>query len=413
MSDESKAPKKTKTIGDFFGVDVDGVRKACELGMNPTVAYMVLACFSDGTNRYTPASVQAIEKYTGISRKHATKAINALVDAKLIGLVPRDSTRPYYEIFGAPPAPPPPRAYGYRKAKLAPAEQVAFESVCKGLLPIDNHARAAARRAVKKGWLIENDDGFAVREAPPPPPPPDRTMVWLPNELVKGIGGATPPIQRVCETSDPLVLRILVDLYRLQTLTSDGGIDREVLYLPFESECLGKVEQFNVWAFAPENEIRCNEELSKHSSNTQPRHHWDCIELLESIGLIRWYGQLFAAPDGALLHPLGSLFPDKEKLRENDASWPEFQIGMAAREAGEALARHVPKKAPRGLWVIPVLSHIAKPTMVGIARLRYRPKISDTAKWYGTLMGKKEGWIKGFGEVTQMALSMNKKAANA
>ena len=410
MANESKAPKKTKTIGGFFGVDLDGVGKACELGMNPAVAYMVLACFSDGTNRHTKASVKSVTKYTGISEKYAKQAIAALIDARLVGLMPGDSTRPNYEIFGAPPAPPPPRTYGYRKAKLAPGEQESFESVGKGLVPLNNHATAAARRAVKKGWLVENADGFAVREAPPPPPPPDRKMVWLPNELVKGIGSATPPIRSVCETSDPLVLRMLVDLYRLQTLASDGGIDRDALYMPFNSECLGTIHQYNVWAFVPDSDRQCSGELGKLY---WPRKVWDCITPLENIKLIQWYGQLFAAPDGALLHPLGPLYPDKEKHRENDASWPEFQIGMAARKAGHALARHVPKEAPKGSWIIPVLSHIANPTMIGIARLRYRPRISDTAKWYGTLKGKQEGWLKDFGEVSQMALGMEKKAAIA
>ena len=412
MASESKAPKKSKTIGEFFGVDLDGVAKACELGMNPAAAYMVLACFSDKTNRFTPASVKAVTEYTGISRKYAKQAIDALIDARLVGLVPRDSTRPNYEIFGAPQAPPPAqmRAYGYRAEKLGPMEQVAFDDIAAGLPPANKYARSAAMRAVTKGWLIKTDDGLAVREAPPPPPPPDRKMVWLPNALVKGISGATPPIQSVCETSDPLVLRMLVDLYRLQTLTSDGGIDRDILYLPFNSECLGTIHQYNVWAFVPDSDRQCSGELGKLY---WPRKVWDCITPLENIKLIQWYGQLFAAPDGALLNPLGPLYPDKEKYRENDASWPEFQVGTAARGAGVALARHVPKKAPEGSWIIPVLSHIAKPTVVGIARLRYRPRVSDTAKWYGTLKGKQEGWLKDFGEAAQMALGMEKKAAKA
>ena len=419
MSSESKAPKKSKGMGEFFGVDLDGVWKACELGMNAAVAYMVLACFSDETNRHTKASVKSVTKYTGISPKYAKQAIAALIDARLVGLMPGDSTRPNYEIFGAPPAPPPPRAYGYRKAKLAPAEQAAFESVGKGLVPLNNHATAAARRAVKKGWLVENADGFAVREAPPPPPPPDRKMVWLPNALVKGIGG-TSPIERVRQTSNALVLRMLVDLYRLQTLTSDGGIDRDVLYIPFKSECLGSIHEFNVWFFSRANPSTLRGPLIDAYSREKV---WSYIHPLEKTGLIQWSLQLFDAPDGGLLHPLGPIDDrDLDGANPSDALVIEREIGMAAKKAGRALWFELitSGKASRGLseteeldpLLVPVAAHIAKPTVVGIARLRYRPKVSDTAKWFGQLVGSREGWLKGYGEVYQRTLSVDEKAVS-
>lgn len=419
MGEESEKPRKKKTIGDFFGVDVDGVRKACELGMNPAVTYTVLACFSDGTNRYTPASVQAIEKYTGISRKHATKAINALVDAKLIGLVPRDSTRPYYEIFGAPQAPPPPqaRAYGYRREKLTTTENTAFERVVGGL-PLSGTLKAAANRAVVKGWLAANDNGFAVREPPPPPPPAERTMVWLPNELVKGIGG-TPPIERVRQTSDPLVLQMLVDLYSMQSLRSDGGIDREVLYESYKSECLGSIHEFNVWMFTIENRY-CNSASFPWYRAEKGRNIWNYIKPLEQVKLIQWCFQLFDAPDGGLMHALGPHSIDD--IKPGDAFGIEQEIGTAAKRAGQALARElyalgrlsrvVSDHELYTSWIIPIARHITKPTVLGIARLRYRPKISDTAKWYGQLVGTQDAWIQGYDGIYQRTLSPSEKASS-
>ena len=71
----------------FFAIDARIVPPLCELGMNPATAYVVLA---SGTGR-TPHSwnaadsyktfwsVHSIEKYTGISRQRARRAIDTLI----------------------------------------------------------------------------------------------------------------------------------------------------------------------------------------------------------------------------------------------------------------------------------------------------------------------------------------------
>jgi hypothetical protein len=51
------------------------------LGLNPAVAYLVLARGSGADNRTTAWSVNAIEGYTGIGRPRAKKAIDALMTA--------------------------------------------------------------------------------------------------------------------------------------------------------------------------------------------------------------------------------------------------------------------------------------------------------------------------------------------
>ena len=51
----------------FFRVDRRAWAKVCELGMNPAVAYLVLACGTGKDHRGTSWSVQAVQKYTGIA----------------------------------------------------------------------------------------------------------------------------------------------------------------------------------------------------------------------------------------------------------------------------------------------------------------------------------------------------------
>ena len=65
--------------GDFFAVDRAAWWRVVELGLNPSVAYLVLARFTNRANRVSHASVQAIEKHTSISRGRARKAIDVLL----------------------------------------------------------------------------------------------------------------------------------------------------------------------------------------------------------------------------------------------------------------------------------------------------------------------------------------------
>lgn len=50
----------------FFRIDRRTWAKACELRMNPAVAYLVLACVAGKNHRGTSWCVQAVKKYTSI-----------------------------------------------------------------------------------------------------------------------------------------------------------------------------------------------------------------------------------------------------------------------------------------------------------------------------------------------------------
>ena len=88
-------------LDGFFAVDNRTWLRVCQLGINPAVAYLVLARGSGGDNRITAWSVNAIETYTGIGRPRARKAIAIL---KSSGLIREDQggTRPRYSILAGP-----------------------------------------------------------------------------------------------------------------------------------------------------------------------------------------------------------------------------------------------------------------------------------------------------------------------
>jgi hypothetical protein len=50
------------------------------------------------------------------------------------------------------------------------------------------------------------------------------SWVWLPNALVDGVSDVDAPIERIRQTRDKLVLRLLVDMYAAQQLADHGGL---------------------------------------------------------------------------------------------------------------------------------------------------------------------------------------------
>jgi hypothetical protein len=73
MADNRKA-------AGFFVIDRGAFRCAAAGGLNSAIAYLVMARGTGPDNRTTQWSVNAIEKYTGISRPNAKKAVQDLLD---------------------------------------------------------------------------------------------------------------------------------------------------------------------------------------------------------------------------------------------------------------------------------------------------------------------------------------------
>lgn len=68
----------------FFAINRTSFLKACSVGLNEAVSYLVLARGTGKEHAKSSWSVQAIETYTGISRPRAHLAIQGLVAHDLI-----------------------------------------------------------------------------------------------------------------------------------------------------------------------------------------------------------------------------------------------------------------------------------------------------------------------------------------
>jgi hypothetical protein len=201
-------------------------------------------CYARGTgktNRDTAWSVQAIETYTGISRSRAHAGVAALIKDGLLRKL-RDGTRPKYELVpwhiipGTDPRPP-----------LSSYDQSVVDKALQGK-KITGWDKRTIADAVNQGWLADHGDGeYSV--APRLDTDPD--WIWLPNTLVTGAAGETPPIELVRQCQDVMTLRLFIDLYHAQNLRDDGGISRKITWQRYERVKIGQQGPHVVWGFEP------------------------------------------------------------------------------------------------------------------------------------------------------------------
>ena len=142
----------------FFAIYKNDFYRACNLGMNAAVAYLVLSTGTDKTNKFTSWSVNAIESYTGIGRKRAQLAIQVLLHNGLIRKLNVGTERPRYEILHFEPAIP-----KRGKRKTVESEDVPTEKRLEAekIILTDKYIVGAVRDnlAGKKVFLPNSDDG--------------------------------------------------------------------------------------------------------------------------------------------------------------------------------------------------------------------------------------------------------------
>jgi hypothetical protein len=395
----------SKGQGDFFAVDRRAWARACGLGLNAAVAYLVLARGTGADNRATTWSVQAIEKYTSVSRGRAHEALKALQRADLMQVL-REGTRPKYRLV---PAHEVPGCEGHPSPALDDVEQRLFDQLSRGESWVSDkggktwdyrNPRAVAKALVAKGRARElGGNRFA-----PIPYDPDAAArpdwIWLPNELATGAADETPPIELVRQVQDVMTLRLLVDLYHAQNLRDDGGISRGITRQAYERFEVGRQAQFTVWGFRHENgwvtwtgPALCHrrEALTKQeiASGKNPAVDYSRREgQLVDLGLVEWVPTLVEGEglEGEIIHPCGM-------ARSGSL---EDRLGWAAHEAARSMLTDRQREwaSEQKLRLAPVPRHVAGVQLVGIARLRYRPKTRKTAAWWADLQAKGESFLR-------------------
>ena len=400
-SEESVSPAKDGR-GGFFAVDRRAWHMACKFGMNAAVAYLVAARGTGRDNRTTKWSTNAIKKRTEISRSRAKAAILALEGASLLYRDPASKPdRPKYKLVPAHEVPGcegyPPKATNVEQtcvfAALGNSWQEVPESTTSGsprqrwgsLTP-----RRIATELVRLGRAEVQSDGRhfrAVRYDAEVAARPD--WIWLPNALVDGAAQEIPPVELARQTTNVLVLRLLVNLYGSHTLDEDGGIRFSHIRQEYARHKVGEQGPFVVWGFVPGNTASAfpeapfvaphfataDDAVKQEAAWTEFRNCWRQIV---DMGLIEIVAHLIEAdtPEGEIIYPVAA---DKTGLEI------ERQLRSAATAAGMALITSEQLRCANKLGVtllVPVERRRENVQVMGIARLRYRPRTRRTQAFF-------------------------------
>lgn len=319
------------TRGNFFAVERPVWELVCKHGMmNPEVAFLVLARFTGGDQQTTHASTNAIEKYTGVSRSRAREAIGAL------------------ETLGVTTPPKGPQGRPTRQIKRASGIHLSPSAKCKR----------------------------------------DADWIWLPNAFVDGAAGEIAPLELARQTGDPKVLQLLVDLYHQQNLAENGGVHWRRIRYVFEKSFIARRGALSVWAFSPKcKEVWPNTPfVQKHMTGDQDAggkdtglaHFWGRWDAIVTLGLIEEVPHLIDSDtnEGEIIHPFAV---------DNGEPF-ERELAAVAQRAAVALLTDVEveqarSRLGRSVLLAPVPAHLGNVALVGIARLRYRPRTAATAAW--------------------------------
>ena len=209
--------------------------------------------------------------------------------------------------------------------------------------------------------------------------------IWLPNALITGAVGETPPVERVRETSDVMILRLLVDLYGHAYIAEEGGVARSIVRVDYKRSLLVRRGEYAFYGFdrLPQTCFSNHEVVKPHldssRGDTMAQPFFERVRTLVTIGLLQWVPTLFDSPDGEVIYALQDPF-------SSDAA-PHLES-----IARDLLAEMRPGLDSKHDQVAAVLSHFLNPVVFDVLVPRYRQKTRVTAQGFAASKAREEYW---------------------
>lgn len=309
--------------GGFFAIGSKEFEAACDLGMNQAVSFLVMARGTGRDNSTTKWSALAVSNHTGMARRRAKDAIDALIGAGLVDVI-KEGKHPQYKLY-------------------KPA----------------------------------NDDA----------------LLWLPNELIDGAGSEIPPITKLREAGELALLQKFVELYGVQDLDGDGGLPRSIAWAHYQDrEQICPIGQFVLYGFSKEETKASSTgifaEFAGQEDESRNKGAWIVLSPLWEMGLLEkvYYMAESTSQDAELIYPVGPW--GTAQAMDDLLHWLEETGGSGF--AIEAQCHDLQGIAPK---------HIKSAAIVGLYRLRYRPKTGKTSRWLALEMTRAEALVGIVGQI--------------
>jgi hypothetical protein len=243
-----------------------------------------------------------------------------------------------------------------------------------------------ARRAVQEliaGGLVELVDGIS-RLTPQyrlPDIAEDEAPIFLPVQMVTGFNGEASILRRVRETGDPLLLRMLIDLYGLVDVDATYGVSIANLRLGSNNEKVARkiteVGVHGLWALDLDQTISASGTwCSPHRTATKSGDDW--AEFFQRLKTLRNIGGLWFEPwlfesealDAEPMFPIdfSVLYSTRDEDEVSVLSRLLVRIAQVMTQGREyLLERHASD------ILIPLPLHHQVPALRGVAKLRIEP----------------------------------------
>jgi hypothetical protein len=219
--------------GCFFAIDQRIWARLTEVGMNESVAYLVLAQGTGGNHRATSWSVNSLKIYAGISWERGKAAIANLVQHGFIQLAARHTSgKPRYELLTFFEL----QQLGASKCMdaLESADRELLAELAGGRQPTLVRGRNSRAESLLKRGLLARDTHGIYRLPEPLTDDPGENLIWLPNTIVTGTQrGEESPVRRLRAAGNIWALRLFVDFYSAHNLRDNGGISPHVIRQEF------------------------------------------------------------------------------------------------------------------------------------------------------------------------------------
>lgn len=390
--------------GGFFAIDRRTWSTICDqCSIGEMAAYLVMAQGTGACNRETAWSTKSLKTYAGIAVNRGTEAIDGLTQKGFVTRAEASTRmRPRYEI----------RSYAEWHAghagriKAQQQEYVSLLSRLRTRQKLRKHEARLAQMLIREGLVAHHpDDSYSAVSISSEP-----DFIWLPNEIVTGAADEESPVKRLRSGGDTWTLRLFVDLYYEQNLRDDCGISPMIIWENYTREQVGERGQYIVWGFRGKN-LSANWAGALLPHQYRPKQangdsgFWVSVRALQQQGLLTFVPHLwdqYPANGGEVLHAYGIYGAGEQ---------PEREIGTAAHSAAQAM---VPDwKLAKGDYchLAPIVRTMPNVQMVGVARLRYRPKTRRTRAWWSELSSKAPSTVATYEKMGKSAESFRSASA--
>jgi len=207
-----------------------------------------------------------------------------------------------------------------------------------------------------------------------------------------GAENESPPLERVRQTGDVMLLRLFVDLYAVTNIADEGGVHRDVIFNDYERKRIGGYAEFEIFGFQdkgvscyPDNPIVKPHMLGPEEKD-RGRNFFSRIATLTDLGLFSYIPYLFESKEGEVLFPLIDPFTGEAV---------DLITGVVETVLSEEFSPYI--YASDNVIAIP--RHFKNVELAGVLFPRYRQHTELNAAGYAQTRQKVETWSKVFSDL--------------